>query len=97
MRSFKQHLNEKDLAEAELKIDMSRMKPDEKKRLIDIVQSLQFKRNFKLTFASVSLGKYLVIKTSNILIGKAKDEIKKMGYQAVNWRDSTKLVMEGIK
>ena len=87
----------KQIRESRIELDMSRMKDAEKKKLIDLIQSLNFKRQFKLTQASVSLGKYMHVKTGNIEIGKLKDELKKQGYKAINWTRRDKLEMEGVE
>ena len=91
-------LAEKELAEGgRLEFDMSKMNDGDKKKLIDLVQSLQFKRDHKLTQASVSMGKYLHIKAGYNDLDKAKKAIEKAGFKSpdLGRRSATKITMEG--
>ena len=91
-------LAEKELAEGgRLEFDMSKMNDGDKKKLIDLVQSLQFKRDHKLTQASVSMGKYLHIKAGYNDLDKAKKSIEKAGFKSpdLTRRSASKITMEG--
>ena len=81
-----------------LEFDMSKMDNASKKKLIDLVQSLQFKRDHKLTQASVSMGKYLHIKAGYNDLDKAKKAIEKAGFKSpdLGRRSATKITMESF-
>jgi hypothetical protein len=76
MKSFKRHL-----AEGQLSIDMKKMDRGDKKEFIKLLQSLDVKRKFDLSFASVSLGRWLKLKAYYLDLDDLTDYLKDKGYK----------------
>ena len=83
------------LNEGQQDFELGAMSNDDKKKFIDTVQDLYWKRKFKIDRSSVSLGKYLNMRAGNNDLAKAIKDLQNLGFKAKNWR-SHKIQMESV-
>ena len=91
MRTFKQHLNE-----GQLTVDMKKMTSKDRKEFIALAQSLKIKRKFDLSFASVSLGRWLNLKAYYLDLNDFIAYITDKGYKYRNQAGITKNIAKRL-
>ena len=91
MRTFKQYLKE-----GQLTVDMKKMTSKDRKEFIALAQSLKIKRKFDLSFASVSLGRWLNLKAYYLDLNDFIAYITDKGYKYRNQAGITKNIAKSL-